>query len=117
MCDVDFPRIQDVPQRTAGDVRRRFADVMREVRKGGVVAITHRNEIAAVIVDAKEYRRITTPLPVEANDPQRQTSFKELTDEFDRRLASLQKPDAGEKVDTMMDAQGKTKRRPKAGDF
>jgi PHD/YefM family antitoxin component YafN of YafNO toxin-antitoxin module len=89
---------------------------MLEMRKIGAVAITHHDEISVVVISASEYRRITTPFPADTNDPGREASLKELAAEFDRRLASLRRPDAHRKVDAVMDARGKTKRRPKAGD-
>lgn len=45
--------------------------------------------------------------PTEA---QRQASLEELAAEFDRRLASLRNPQARDRIDAMMDAQGTTKR-------
>lgn len=114
MCEDDLPHIEDLPRRTAADVRRKFGDVMREVRMKGVVAITHYGKIEVVMMDAGEYRRRTAKFPTDAR---RQASLAELTAEFDRRLAALKNPDAHKRVDAMMDARGKTKRRPKAGDF
>jgi PHD/YefM family antitoxin component YafN of YafNO toxin-antitoxin module len=114
MCEDDLPHIEDLPRRTAADVRRKFADVMREIHKKGVVAITRHDKIEVVIMDGGEYRRRTAKLPTEAR---RQALLAELAAEFDQRLASLRKSEAREQVDAIMDADGKTKRRPKAGDF
>jgi hypothetical protein len=49
-------------------------------------------------------------------EERRLKSLAELSAEWDRRLAPLKDPKAGERVDAMMDAQGRTKRRPKAGE-
>jgi prevent-host-death family protein len=114
MCEDDLPHIEDLPRRTATDVRSKLADVMREVRKRGVVAITHHGKIEVVMMDVGEYRRRTAKFPTEAR---RQELLAELTAEFDQRLASLRKSGAREQVNAIMDAHGKTKRRPKAGDF
>jgi prevent-host-death family protein len=114
MCEDDLQHIEDLPRRTAADVRSKLADIMREVRKRGVVAITHHGKIEMVMMDVAEYRRRTANLPTEAR---RQASLAELTAEFDRRLAALKDPDAHKRLDAMMDAGGKTKRRPKVGDF
>jgi len=114
MCEDDLPHIDDLPRRTAADVRSKFADVMRQVRKKGIVAITHHGKIEFVMMDVGEYRRRTAKFPTEAH---RQASLAELTAEFDRHLAALKNPDAHKRIDAMMDARGKTKRRPKAGDF
>jgi hypothetical protein len=117
MCDQDFPRIEDLPRRTASDIKTKFADIMSELRKAGVVAIIHRGEIESILIDAVVYRKMTTTFTVGANDPRKQASLEELRAEFDRRLAVLQDPKAHERVDAMMDTCGKAKRRPKAGDF
>lgn len=114
MCEDDLPRVEDLPRRGATDVKSKFAEVMREVRKRGVVAITHHGKIEVVMMDVGEYQRRTAKFPTEARQ---QALLAELTAEFDRRLAALQGPEARKRVDAMMDARGKTKRRPKAGDF
>ena len=49
-------------------------------------------------------------------EERRLKSLAELSAEWERRLAPLQDPKAGERVDAMMDAQGRIKRRPKAGE-
>ena len=47
----------------------------------------------------------------------RQEAWKEFVEEHDRRLkACFDSPDFGERVDAMMDANGRTKVRPKAGE-
>jgi hypothetical protein len=117
MCEDDLPRIEGLPRRTATDVKKKFAEVMREVREASVVAITLGGKIETILIDATVYKKVTNPYAAEANDPHPQASLAELTAEFDRRLAVLQSPEARDRVDAMMDAGGKTKRRPTAGDF
>lgn len=117
MCEDNFPRIEDLSRRTASYLKNRFSDCVREVRRAGVVAITHHSNIEVVLVDADFYREMTTPFIAETNDPKREVSLAELSAEFDRRLAVLQSPDARGRVDAIMDARGKTKRRPKAGEY
>jgi hypothetical protein len=52
----------------------------------------------------------------EATEERRQAALKELKAEWDRRLsACFDSPDFGERVDAMMDACGRTKKRPIAG--
>jgi len=87
---------------------------MRDVRKKGVVAITHHGEIELVMMSIGEYRQRTANFPTQAEQKAR---LAELTAEFDRRLASVRDPDARKRIDAAMDARGKTKRRPKAGDY
>jgi hypothetical protein len=49
-------------------------------------------------------------------DERRHAALKELEAEWDRRLkACFDAPDFGERVDRMMDACGRTKKRPIAG--
>ena len=52
----------------------------------------------------------------EATEERYQRARKELEAEWDRRLrACFDAPDFRERVDAMMDAQGRTKKRPIAG--
>ena len=110
MCDDDLPRIEELPRRTTTDLRNKFPDVVDEVRAKGLAAITYRGTIEAVLIDATTYRTMTRPFASEVN-------LAELTAEFDQRLAALQKLEVRKQVDAIMNAQGETKRRPKAGDF
>jgi hypothetical protein len=52
----------------------------------------------------------------EAGEKRRQVALRELEAEWDRKLACLNYPDAHDKVEAMFDAQGRTKKRPKAGE-
>lgn len=117
MCEDSLPRIQELSRRTATYLKTKMADCVREARIAGAVAITHHNNIEVVVVDAAYYRQITTPFIAGSNDPGLEASLAELAAEFDRRLAILQSPDARDRVDAIMDACGKTKCRPKAGDY
>jgi len=57
------------------------------------------------------------PRTPEEPEQRRQAALKELTEEYDRRLrAVFDSPDFAERVDRMMDAQGRTKKRPIAGE-
>jgi hypothetical protein len=53
----------------------------------------------------------------EVAEARRQKSLEELKAKWDARLrACFDAPDFGERVDAMMDARGRTKVRPKAGE-
>jgi hypothetical protein len=55
--------------------------------------------------------------PDEAAEARRQKALEELKAEWDARVrACFEAPDFGERVDAMMDARGRTKVRPKAGE-
>jgi PHD/YefM family antitoxin component YafN of YafNO toxin-antitoxin module len=115
MCDDDLQRIEDLPQRAASDIKRRPTDLMRQVRASGVVAITHRGKVEMIMMDAPLYRRMAA-LSGDEKDVHRAASLEELSAEFDRRLASLKSPDARDRIDAVMNARGRSKRRPKAGE-
>lgn len=52
----------------------------------------------------------------DAEKKRRQAVIEELREQWDRKLAVLNEPGAAEKIDAIMNACGKTKRRPKAGE-
>jgi hypothetical protein len=55
--------------------------------------------------------------PEEAEELRKKAEFKAFIEEYDRRLkACFDDPDFGRKVDAVMDAQGRTKKRPIAGE-
>lgn len=54
--------------------------------------------------------------PEEAEELRKKAELKAFIEDYDRRLkACFDDPDFGRKVDAMMDANGRTKVRPKAG--
>lgn len=55
-------------------------------------------------------------MPKKLGKKARKKALAELSAEWDRRLAVLNEAGASERVDAMMDAQGRTKKRPKAGE-
>ena len=56
----------------------------------------------------------TAAIAEDANE-RRQAALAELAAEFDRRLAALKSPETRSRVEAVMAARGRTKRRPKAG--
>ena len=110
---ADLPRIEDLPQRNATEVKNRWGDLVREVRAAGSVAVTHHDRIEMVVVDAATYRKLAAF--AEDAKARRQAALAELSAEFDRRLAALKGPETRGRVGAVMAARGRTKRRPKAG--
>jgi prevent-host-death family protein len=109
----DLPRIESLPQRNATQVKNKWGDLVREVRAAGSVAVTQHNKIEMVVVDAATYRKMAA-LADDARE-RRHAALAELSAEFDRRLAALKSPETRSRVEAVMAARGRTKRRPKAG--
>lgn len=108
-----LPRIEKLPQRTATQVKNKWSDVVRAVRTSGSVAVTQHDRIEMVVMDVETYRKMTAL--AEDDRGQHRAVLSELSAEFDHRLASLQHPDTHVRVQRVMAARGRTKRRPKAG--
>jgi hypothetical protein len=66
-----------------------------------------------VLLNAAIYRQLVKE--VRALNAREQSLLDELASRFDARLATLQQPDAGQKVQTLFAAKGKLTRRPKPG--
>jgi PHD/YefM family antitoxin component YafN of YafNO toxin-antitoxin module len=109
----DLPRIEDLPQRTATQVKNKWADLVRAVRAVGGVAVTQHDRIEMVVMDATTYQKLAT-LAEDAKE-RRQAALAELSAEFDRRLAALKGAETRGRIETVMAARGRSKRRPKAG--
>ena len=109
----DLPRIEDLPQRSATKVKNKWADLVREVRAAGSVAVTQHDRVEMVVMDAETYRRAAA-LAEDAKARQ-QATLAELSTEFDRRLAALKSPETRGRVEAVIAARGRAKRRPKAG--
>ena len=109
----DLPRIEDLPQRNATQVKNRWADLVREVRAAGSVAVTQHDRVEMVVMDAATYRKAAAM--AEDAKVRQQATLAELSAEFDRRLAALKSPETRGRVEAVMAARGRAKRRPKAG--
>ena len=57
MSADDLRQIEDLPQRTATQVKNRWADLVREVRVAGSVAVTQHDRVEMVVMDAATYRK------------------------------------------------------------
>jgi antitoxin (DNA-binding transcriptional repressor) of toxin-antitoxin stability system len=108
-----LPRIEELPRRNATQVKNRWSDLVREVRACGTVAVTHHDRVEMVVVEAGKYREMAAL--VEAAKGRQQASLAELAAEFDRRLAALQQPDTGDRVEAALRSRGRVTPRPKAG--
>jgi prevent-host-death family protein len=113
MLSDDLPRIENLPRRNATQVKNKWADLVREVRAVGSVAVTQHNRVEMVVMDAATYRKMAAL--AEDAKARRQAALAELSADFDRRLAALKSPETRGRVEAVMAARGRTKRRPKAG--
>lgn len=114
MFPDDLPRVENLPQRNATQVKNKWADLVREVRAAGSVAITQHNRVEMVVMDAATYRKMAD-LAESARERHR-VALTELSAEFDRRLAALNSSDIRGRVESVLAARGRSKQRPKAGD-
>lgn len=110
---ADLPRLEDLPQRNATEVKNKWGDLVRAVRAAGSVAVTQHDRIEMVVMDAATYRTMAA-LAEDAGE-RRQAVLAELSAEFDRRLAALKSPETRGRAEAVMAARGRSKRRPKAG--
>lgn len=108
-----IPGLKELPQRSATQVKNKWADVVREVRKRGGVAITQHNQVEMVVMDAETYRKISA-LAGEAR-ARGEAGLAELSADFDRRLASFKTDGIRDRVENVMSARGRIKRPAKAG--
>src|SRR3546814_9935988 len=86
-ADNIIPSLEQLPQRNATQVKNKWADVVREVRKLGSVAVTQHNQVEMVVMDAETYQKISA-LAEEAR-ARSEAGLAELSADFDRRLASF----------------------------
>ena len=111
---ADFmPPLEQLPQRTATQLKNEWAEIVREMGKFGSVAITDHGQIGMVLMDAEVYRKISTL--VEQNVQYGDASLTTISATFDQRLASFKSEGIRDRVDGVMSARGRIRRRPKAG--
>jgi hypothetical protein len=118
MMEVNLPadtlaRIENLPQRSATEVKNAWADVAREVGEVGSVAVTQHHKVKWIVMDAATYQKMAAV--AEKAEERRQAALSELSADFDRRLAVLNAPETRGRVKAVMKARGRSKRRPKAG--
>ena len=105
--------LASLPRQSATQVKNKWADVVRQVREMGSVAITNHSAVDMVLVDAATYRRLTADmLALKARE---KSVLDDLEGRFTARLAMLQERDAQHKVAGLFKARGRAALRPKAG--
>jgi prevent-host-death family protein len=112
-ADIVVPSLEKLPQRNAAQVKNKWADVVRDVRKLGSVAVTQHNQIEMVVMSAETYQKIAA-LAEEAR-AHSEAGLAELSADFDRRLASFKTEGIRDRVENVKSARGHIKRPRKAG--
>ena len=89
--------LDSLPRTPASDVKKLgWRGVMRTIARSGKVLVTNHDEPEAVIIPAAEYSAMLALLREAASRDE--AALNALRRRFDERLASLQAPDAGEKL-------------------
>lgn len=95
LADVD-----SLPRTPASDVKKLgWRGVMRNVARDGRVLVTNHAQPEAVILSVAEYQAMLAALRSKAERDQQ--ALEKLRQEFDERLACLNAPDSGEKIDAL----------------
>lgn len=110
---LELQKLDALPRHTASQVKNRWGEVVRQVNRSGIAAVTNHATVEMVLMPAAGYEQLLDEL--QSLRAQRQDSLDELTQRFNARLAVLQQPDAVAKVDALFDAGATHARRPKAG--
>ena len=110
---AELPSLAQLPRQNASQVKNKWGDVVRLVRKSGSVAITHHATVDMVLLDAATYQQLTEEIT--ALKTREKSVLDDLATRFDARLAVLQQADAAGKVGAVFEAKGKLARRPRAG--
>lgn len=110
---AELQTLDSLPRHSASQVKNKWGEVVRQVNRSGVAAVTNHSTVEMVLMPAAEYERLRGELG--ALRAQRQGALDELTQRFDARLALLQQPDAAARVEALFESQGQVAPRPKAG--
>ncbi|MBK6674272.1 MAG: type II toxin-antitoxin system prevent-host-death family antitoxin [Proteobacteria bacterium] len=110
---AELQTLDSLPRHSASQVKNKWGDVVRQVNRSGVAAVTNHSTVEMVLMPAAEYERLRGELG--ALRAQRQGALDELTQRFDARLALLQQPDAAARVEALFESRGQVAPRPKAG--
>jgi prevent-host-death family protein len=109
----ELPSLEQLPRQNATQVKNKWGDVVRQVQQMGSVAVTSHATVEMVLVDAAAYQKLASEIA--ALNAREQSVLDALTNRFNTRLAALQQPGAGDKLNAVFAARGKLVRRPKAG--
>jgi prevent-host-death family protein len=104
---------EELPSRPASQVKNRWGEVVRQVRESGSVAVTQQSSVEMVLVDIATYRKLAESS--KAAQAREQALIDQLDSGFAARLAALQSAQTPERVDALMAARGKLKKRAQAG--
>lgn len=105
--------IQALRQLAASEVKNQWKQMKRSVHDLGPVVVTNHSDPELVIMSPQDYVRIMERLSEVEDD--RQAKLATLQRRFDERLASLQTPDAGDRLRSIMDAPAHLEGKIKAG--
>lgn len=108
-----FPLPEQLPTRSSSQVKNSWAEVARQVRESGSVAVTNHSTVEMVLIDTAAYRKLVEE--VAAVRAKEADGLMALESAFDARLAALQAPEAHDGVDALFVSRGKLKRSIKAG--
>jgi PHD/YefM family antitoxin component YafN of YafNO toxin-antitoxin module len=109
-----LPKIDEIPRRSATEVKNQWGDVIRDLRASGSVALTQHNNVEMVLVDASLYRSMEAL--DEAETERRRQVIANLDAEFEQRLAAMRDGHMRKRVEGVMAARGRSKKRPIVGE-
>lgn len=110
-----LPTLDELPKETSTEVKNRWGDVVRLVKEAGTLAITHHKSVEMVMVSAATYRKMREVI-LELQAREEQAQLDGLAARFHDRLAVLQRPDARERLDSMLGTKGRRAKRANAGE-
>lgn len=106
--------LMQLPHAPASDVKKLgWRGLMKTIRSSGKLVVTNHNEPEAVIMSAKEYADLMQAARQTA--AQTESALEALRQRFDQRLATLQSPDAGDRLRNVMRNGARLKGKVKAG--
>lgn len=108
-----LPLPEQLPARSSSQVKNAWAEVARQVRESGSVAVTNHSTVEMVLIDAAAYRGLIEE--VAAVRAKEEAGLLALDRAFDARLAILQSAQAHKRVDALFARRGKLKRAVSAG--
>src|SRR5476651_1919595 len=97
-----LPKIDEIPRRSATEVKNQWGDVIRDLRASGSVALTQHNKVEMVLVDAALYRSMEAL--DEAETERRRQVIANLDAEFEQRLAAMRDGHMRKRVEDVMAA-------------
>lgn len=112
---ADLEKLESLPRHSATQVKNHWGDVVRQVNRSGVAAVTSHSKVEMVLMPAAAYEQLRGELA--ALREQRHGALEDLTQRFNARLALLQQPDAAARVEALFESRGQLAQRPKAGTF